>query len=50
MARKLVLEARGTNGTTGVLGELADARNTADLEVVDGFLAQVEAHKLTLPA
>jgi hypothetical protein len=52
VARKLVLEARASAGagTLGLLGQLAEARNEADLELVDGFIAQVEARKLALPA
>jgi hypothetical protein len=49
VARKLFLEGQEANSTTP-LGALANARVDADLELVDGFIAQVEAKKDTLSA
>ena len=49
VARKLVLEGQEADGTSP-LEALTNARVDADLELVDGFIAQVEAKKDTLPA
>ena len=49
VARKLVLEGHEADGTSP-LEALTNARVDADLELVDAFIAQVEAKKATLPA
>ncbi|WP_046243418.1 hypothetical protein [Hymenobacter terrenus] len=50
VARKKNLALQGASGEQSALRDLAEARNAADLELVNGFLTQLEAYRLTLPA
>lgn len=50
VARKKNLALQGASGDRSSLQDLAEARNAADLEMVTGYITQLEAHRLTLPA
>ncbi|MFD2785525.1 hypothetical protein [Hymenobacter rubripertinctus] len=50
VARKKNLALQGASGDQSSLQDLAEARNAAELEMVSGYLTQLEAHRLTLPA
>ena len=50
VARKKNLALQGASGDQSSLQDLAEARNAADLELVTGYITQLEAYRLTLPA
>ncbi|GAA3924704.1 hypothetical protein [Hymenobacter algoricola] len=50
IARKKNLALQGASGDQSSLQDLAEARNAADLELVTGYITQLEAYRLTLPA
>lgn len=50
VARKKNLALQGASGDQSSLQDLAEARNDADLEMVTGYITQLEAYRLTLPA
>jgi hypothetical protein len=50
VARKKKLALQGASGDQSSLQDLAEARNAAELEVVAGYVTQLEAYRLTLPA
>jgi|GEM_PF-3364168 len=50
VARQKELALRGASGATQALGQLAEARTDAELEMVVGFITQLEAYRDTLAA
>ncbi|MBF9220933.1 hypothetical protein [Hymenobacter ruricola] len=50
VARKKNLALQGASGDESSLQDLAEARNDADLEMVTGYIGQLETHRLGLPA
>jgi hypothetical protein len=50
VARTKKLALQGASGDQSSLQDLAEFRNAADLEMVTGYITQLEAYRLTLPA
>jgi hypothetical protein len=50
VARKKNLALQGASGDQSSLQDLAEFRNAADLEMVTGYITQLEAYRLTLSA
>jgi hypothetical protein len=50
VARQKELALRGASGATQALGQLAEARTDAELEMVTAFVTQLEAYRDKLPA
>jgi hypothetical protein len=50
IARQKALQSRSGTHNEQVAGELTEARNDADMVVVNDYITQLEAHKATLPA
>ncbi|WP_035561659.1 hypothetical protein, partial [Hymenobacter sp. IS2118] len=50
VARKKNLALQGASGDQSSLQDLAESRNAADLEMVTGYITQLEAYRLTRPA
>ena len=50
VARQLALGLQGGSGSDNSLQDLAEALNNAALEMVAGYITQLEAYRLTLPA
>ncbi|MBO2008851.1 hypothetical protein [Hymenobacter negativus] len=50
VARKKKLALQGASGDESSLQDLAEFRNAADLEMVTGYITQLEAYRLNLAA